>query len=181
MAKEEKKEGKKGLFGKAFDALSSKDEKEEIEKLQKELAEAKEAAAQADAKQKTATTQSRFAAQQAVKSAEARAAAAEAKLKLMEEELAKKKQQEALEARQAGDFDRKDFTRVSKEPEYLAQHTIAADETLSHIALKYYGHATRDYWMVIYEANKSTIGDNPGIVRPGMELNIPELPANLKD
>ena len=43
-----------------------------------------------------------------------------------------------------------------------------------------YGYASREYWMVIYEANKAVIGDNPNIVRPGMVLNIPELPENLK-
>ena len=63
----------------------------------------------------------------------------------------------------------------------LAEHTIGEGETLSQIALKYYGHATREYWMVIYNANKAVIGDDPGKIKPGMELKIPELPANLKD
>jgi len=27
-------------------------------------------------------------------------------------------------------------------PTFVAEHTLAADETLSHLALKYYGHAT---------------------------------------
>jgi nucleoid-associated protein YgaU len=34
--------------------------------------------------------------------------------------------------------------------------------------------------MVIYEANKDQIGDNPAHVRVGMEILIPELPENLK-
>jgi nucleoid-associated protein YgaU len=65
-------------------------------------------------------------------------------------------------------------------PKIIAKHKLTAEETLSHLSLKYYGHATRDYWMVIYEANKEQIGDNPAHVRVGMELLIPELPDNLK-
>ncbi len=56
----------------------------------------------------------------------------------------------------------------------IAQHTVSAGETLSHIALKHYGNAGRDFWMAIYEANKQVIGDNPGLIRPGMVLSIPE-------
>jgi nucleoid-associated protein YgaU len=54
-------------------------------------------------------------------------------------------------------------------------HTVAADETLSHIALKYYGSAAKEKWMIIYEANKALIGDNPNIIHKGMELFIPEV------
>jgi nucleoid-associated protein YgaU len=59
---------------------------------------------------------------------------------------------------------------------FMAEHTVAADETLSHIALKYYGSAVKDKWMIIYEANKAVIGDDPGRIRPGQVLKIPELP-----
>jgi nucleoid-associated protein YgaU len=54
-----------------------------------------------------------------------------------------------------------------------AQHTVKEGETLSHLALKYYGSTEKDKWMRIYEANKAVIGDNPAIVRPGLVLNIP--------
>lgn len=64
---------------------------------------------------------------------------------------------------------------------FIAKHTVAADETLSHIALKYYQHATKPYYMLIYEANKKAIGDNPNLVKPGLVLDIPELPEELKD
>lgn len=57
-----------------------------------------------------------------------------------------------------------------------AEHTVGADETLSHIALKYYGSAAKEKWMIIYEANKAVIGDDPGRIRSGMVLKIPELP-----
>ena len=53
--------------------------------------------------------------------------------------------------------------------------TVAADETLSHITLKFYGSATKEKWMIIYEANKELIGDNPNIIRRGMELFIPDI------
>lgn len=57
---------------------------------------------------------------------------------------------------------------------YMAKHTVAAGETLSHIAQQYYGSAVREDWMAIYEENKETIGDNPSLIRPGQELNIPK-------
>lgn len=57
---------------------------------------------------------------------------------------------------------------------------MQADESLSHLALKVYGHATPPYWKLIYEANKAAIGDNPNRVKVGLKLNIPELPDDLK-
>lgn len=59
--------------------------------------------------------------------------------------------------------------------EYIAEHNMQADETLSHLALKYYGSAVREKWMVIYEANKAVIGDDPNHVKPGTVLKIPKL------
>lgn len=73
-----------------------------------------------------------------------------------------------------------DKMKQPAEVKILAEHTIGEDETLSHIALKHYGNAGRDFWMVIYEFNKAVIGDNPGLVRPGTVLKIPELPDTLK-
>jgi len=61
--------------------------------------------------------------------------------------------------------------------EYIAEHIMKADETLSHLALKYYGSAVREKWMVIYEANKAVIGDDPDHVKPGTVLKIPKLPG----
>jgi nucleoid-associated protein YgaU len=57
---------------------------------------------------------------------------------------------------------------------FKATHTVTAGETLSQIALQYYGSAGKEDWMAIYEANKATIGDNPSLIRPGQELKIPE-------
>ena len=57
----------------------------------------------------------------------------------------------------------------------LAEHKVAAGETLSSIALKYYNSAVKDKYMLIYEENKAVIGDNPNAVKPGMVLKIPEI------
>lgn len=65
-------------------------------------------------------------------------------------------------------------------PKFIAEHTVAAGETLSHLALKYYGHATPPYWKHIYEANKEVIGDNPNRLQVGMIIKIPELPPDFK-
>lgn len=59
--------------------------------------------------------------------------------------------------------------------EYIAEHTLKPDESLSHLALKYYGSAIREKWMVIYEANKAVIGDDPAHVKPGTVLKIPKI------
>ena len=56
----------------------------------------------------------------------------------------------------------------------VAEHTVAEGETLSQIALKYYQNSGREFWMKIYEANKAAIGDNPGMLKPGTVLKIPE-------
>jgi nucleoid-associated protein YgaU len=53
------------------------------------------------------------------------------------------------------------------------KHTVVPGETLSHISLKYYQTANR--WKEIYEANKATIGDNPGMIYPGQVFIIPGL------
>lgn len=65
-------------------------------------------------------------------------------------------------------------------PKFIAEHTVVGGDTLGGIALKYYGHATPDYWQLIYQANKAVIGDNPNVVKRGIVLKIPELPQNLK-
>lgn len=61
---------------------------------------------------------------------------------------------------------------------FLAKHTVSGDETLSHIALKYYGSAAKDKWMLIYEANQDLIGPDPNRVARGLVLKIPKLPED---
>lgn len=62
-----------------------------------------------------------------------------------------------------------------KKEEIITEHTVTAGETLSHISLKYYNSAVKDKWMVIYEANKEIIGENPNLIKQGMVLKIPKL------
>lgn len=62
----------------------------------------------------------------------------------------------------------------------IAEHKVAEGDTLGALALKYYGSATKDYWMVIYEMNKNAIGEDPNKVKLGLLLKIPELPAHLE-
>ena len=65
--------------------------------------------------------------------------------------------------------------RMREQQKIKAEHTVKEGETLSHIALNYYGSAVKDRWMVIYNANKAVIGDNPSVIVPGQVLEIPEL------
>ncbi len=62
----------------------------------------------------------------------------------------------------------------------LAEHKVKEGDTLSELALKYYGSAAKDYWTVIYEMNNRAIGDDPNKVKLGLLLKIPELPSYLK-
>ncbi|MDX9865635.1 MAG: hypothetical protein RBT34_12600 [Anaerolineaceae bacterium] len=160
-----KKEEKKGLFGKAVDALTNRDEKEAAEAAQRAESEAKVKAA---------------AAAREAEQAKAKAAVAEAKLKAVEAEKAKEKaKQDRVEAAQKAEEWRAKQAENAK-PKIIAEHKLTETETLSHLSLKYYGSATRPYWMVIYEENKEEIGDNPAHVRVGMTIRIPELPEELK-
>jgi nucleoid-associated protein YgaU len=69
-----------------------------------------------------------------------------------------------------------DEERKPEKPKIIATHTVQAGDTLSAIALKYYGSAVKEKYMHIYEANKAIIGDDPNLIKAGMELEIPELP-----
>jgi nucleoid-associated protein YgaU len=62
----------------------------------------------------------------------------------------------------------------------IAEHKVAAGETLSGIALKHYGSAAEPYWRHIYNENKEAIGPNPGMIRAGTVLKIVVLPEELK-
>lgn len=53
-------------------------------------------------------------------------------------------------------------------------YTVRSGDTLTAIALQVYGDATR--WRSIYEANRSTIGSNPNLIRPSQKLVVPALP-----
>ena len=70
--------------------------------------------------------------------------------------------------------ERPQFGRKPRPVKYIAEHTVESGETLSGLAQKYYDSAATEDWMAIYEANKSVIGDDPGLIKPGMVLKIPE-------
>jgi nucleoid-associated protein YgaU len=60
-------------------------------------------------------------------------------------------------------------------PPHHTTHTVQTGETLADIALRYFGSATRDKWMPIYELNKPEIGNDPAFIQPGQRLQIPTL------
>lgn len=198
------KDEKKSIFNKAVDMMSSRDEKAAIEQATKEIAELKATLSQeqslrrqweqkaAAAEQKVATIQKELdaskqgltVAQQAVSNskiatstaearisaAETRANAAEAKVRMLEEQVRKLQAMEEQRA-QAEQQKQAQIQAAS----IARKHKVAAGETLSGLALKYYGSAAQDKWMIIYEANKAVIGNNPNVIRAGAELIIPEI------
>lgn len=94
-----------------------------------------------------------------------------------EKELARKAEEELNRERPAGvgaKMKGLQLPQSSEAVKIIAEHKIAIGETLTDIALKHYGNAGREFWMAIYEANKDVIGDNPGLIKPGTVLKIPE-------
>ncbi len=53
------------------------------------------------------------------------------------------------------------------------KYVVATDDTLTSIAQKSYGSATKADIDRIYQANKATIGPDPDVLKVGMELVIP--------
>ena len=64
--------------------------------------------------------------------------------------------------------------------EVIKEHTLTYDDTLSALALHFYGHATPEYWGLIILANKNTIGDKVKDYTPGKVIKIPKLPDSMK-
>jgi len=161
---------KKGLFGR---------KKEQIEDLEAELADAKKdtaAAQKAIKSQMDKNVADKKAAQKALKDAEKKLADMENKAKAD----VQKDRAKVVQAHKA----RKEMLREkmqAQKSKVIATHTVAAGETLSHIALKYYKHATPPYWKLLLEHNKEVLEGDEKKVRTGMELEVPELPAELKD
>jgi len=161
---------KKNIFEKAVDALSSRDEKEAKAEAEKAAEEARQAAAKAAKEKAVAEIQANQAKRQAEE--------AQKKMEEMKKQQEEAKAKEAIEARKEQFAEQLAAMKAAKpEVKVIAEHTVKAGETLSHIALKYYGSAVLDNWMHIYEFNKDVIGDNPTFVREGVTLKIPELPA----
>ncbi len=84
-----------------------------------------------------------------------------------------RKAQEALEMLGAQTPPAAQAAAPAERPALPATHVVQSGDTLSAIALKYYGNAA--LWTEIYKANKRTIGDDPGKIFPGQKLNIPAL------
>lgn len=197
----------KNIFEKARDAVSNRDEKEAIEAAMNRAEELEKRSVQADQKaaqtaQKLAEVEQRAAqATQKLTEAERKVTQLSAELAKAQSELASNRQElnsvkntvTVIEQRMAATHSElqkyvsaeqaKKITEAaaaSAQAQTIAEHTIKADETLSHLAQKYYGSAGEAYWRLIYTANKDVIGDNPGRVRPGMVVKIPVLPEEMK-
>lgn len=185
----------RNIFTQARDALTNKDEKEAMESALKEV-DVLEDKLEAAEKNVASLNQRLMEATKRAAEAEARAAAAEKKLaesqssgasssaakdtelkELRSRLLAAESRLKLIDARESRETAAADAAAKA----LLAEHTLKADETLSHLALKYYGSGYEPYWRVIYEANKELIGDNPGRVRPGMVIKVPQLPDELKN
>jgi len=174
---------KKGIFGKAVDALSNRDEKAEIESLQEELEKAKREANAAKEAIKSVmdknveTTKDKFEAEKEAKAAEERIKELEKKLEVM---MAKDLERLAQQRQQMQE-ERRERIEESQKPDIITTHTVQSGETLSHVALKYYKHATPPYWQYLLQHNMEVLKGDEKNVRTGMKLEIPELPPNLKD
>jgi LysM domain len=52
-------------------------------------------------------------------------------------------------------------------------YTVEQGDTLSDIALQFYGYGTEPFWRRIYNANVAVIGPDPDVIITGQQLNIP--------
>lgn len=62
---------------------------------------------------------------------------------------------------------------TSPVPSSSKAYTTVKDDCLWNIAKKFYGNGSK--YMVIYNANKGVIGDNPNLIYPGQVLTIPAI------
>jgi nucleoid-associated protein YgaU len=154
---DEKKKKKKGLLARAIDLVSNRDEKEAVEQAQKELEAANKAVEAAEEK------------------ADDRLSKANERIAKLEEEIRERRVQEFREK-----VAQRRAAAAAEKLAMMKEHTVKDGETLSHVALKYYGYATEPYWRVIFEANHDVMGDNEKRMYPGLVLKIPELPAALR-
>ena len=71
-------------------------------------------------------------------------------------------------------------TAAADQFEIIKEHTLTYDDTLSGLALHFYGHATPPYWGLIILANKAQIGGAVSDFTPGKVIKIPVLPDSMK-
>lgn len=188
---EEPTKGK--IFDNLINAVSSRDEKEALETAKKHILEMESKVAGMQ-KQLESLQTTLLKAQADLKSANDRAAAAEKRAVTAESDLkAASGKISALEQRAtSAEFKLKQMAdreamvqhqaaaAEAAKAKIIATHKLTSKESLSHLALQYYGHATEPYWRLIYEANKDAIGPNPNKVRVGTLLEIPVLPDSMK-
>ncbi|MDD2521236.1 MAG: LysM peptidoglycan-binding domain-containing protein [Anaerolineaceae bacterium] len=176
---------KKGIFGKLFG------KKEEAEEAAKEVAKdvkseaeiaAENARRVAEAAQKKAETEARKAEYEAEKlKNEAEAKLEEAKREAREKmEEAKEAAKEKLEEMGLKKENLAKQMAEKAAAAYIDNYTVQPNDTLSHIAMRFYGKATPAYYTLIYEHNKDVIGGNMNLIKAGQVLRIPALPEDLK-
>ena len=170
------KKDDKGFFDKVTDAFSSKDEKEEIAELKKELEKQRKVA---EASKKAIKDLLEPTKEKSLETTKAEKA--EKRVKELEKRLESMEHKKIVEERKAKSAARRADLEKGKKLETKATHKVASEETLSHIALKYYNHATPPYWKLILEHNEESLEGNARNLREGMELVIPELPEELKE
>ena len=67
-------------------------------------------------------------------------------------------------------------SEISQEPEHKNRwHLVQPGENLTAIALAYYGPEHASHWITLYNFNRELIGENPDLIQPGMELQIPDI------
>ena len=163
-----------GLFGK----------KKKDDELKAELEQAKKDA-EASKKALKDMLDQNLEVKQSKAEAERKAADAKKKIEELESKLKGAKQEkireDMAEARQKAMEERRAKLESVTKAEAVATHTVEEGETLSHIALKYYKHATPPYWKLLLEQNTELLDGNERNLRAGMEIEIPELPEELKD
>jgi len=174
MADTEKKDG---IFKKAVDAFSSKDEKETIAELEAELAKAQKDADAAKTAIKDLLNQN-VEAKKGGSEAELKAIAAEKKIAELEDKINNLTKKDKVAGSSKANMLDKKFAK----PKLITVHTVESDEqSLSHVALKYYKHATPPYWKYLLEHNKEVLKGSERNIYKGLKLEIPELPEELKD
>lgn len=67
---------------------------------------------------------------------------------------------------------RREFRSKPERPKFTL-YRVQAGDSLSAIAKKFYDDAAQ--YMKIYEANKDLIGDDPNLIKEGMELKVPHF------
>lgn len=171
-------EKKKGIFDRIGDLFSNKDELAKTEEARKRAAE------MADQQQRAVKAATDKTAADLAKARADAALMAEKQRQAIQAEVTKKAEDIKAKADDLAMAMNTEAEKVAEKVGFgkaavIATHTVGANETLSHIALRYYGHATPPYYKVIYEFNKAVIGENMNIIRPGQVLEIPQLPADL--